>query len=64
MVSSKTILGSSIIITSFIVISVHYLQKYEKDIMQQGVVRDVIRLNQKKLNNKDNNQDNNNNNNS
>lgn len=60
MVSSKTILASSIFVTGFIVISVHYLQKYEKDIMQQGVVRDMIRQNEKKLNNNSSNSSNNN----
>ena len=54
MVSSKTILISSIILSGIIVVSVHFLQKYEKYIMQQGVVRDVIRQNEKKLKNDSN----------
>lgn len=51
MVSSKTILKVSLVITGTIVISVHLLQKYEKKIMQEGVVRNIIRQNEKKLKN-------------
>jgi hypothetical protein len=49
MVSSRTILLGSVVISSAIIVSVHYMQVYEKEVMHKGVLRDIERQQAKKL---------------
>jgi hypothetical protein len=43
MVSSRSLLFGSVLITSAIIVSVHYMQSYEKSVMHKGVLRDIER---------------------
>jgi hypothetical protein len=48
MVSSRSLLFGSVLISSAIIVSVHYMQSYEKSVMHKGVLRDIERQKAKK----------------